>query len=59
MPSVGYKRVMTYTLTSEPGASLRGAGWRLISEAGGGTWNRKLRPRVDKHPLQAKLRWEA
>ena len=55
----GGRRMVTYTLPSEGGASLRGAGWRLIGEAGGGSWSREGRPRVDKHPLQAKLRWEA
>lgn len=56
--ALGYRRLVTYTLATEPGASLRAAGWRLIGEAGGGTWNRKARPRVDLHPMQRKLRWE-
>jgi hypothetical protein len=56
--AVGYVRMITYTLASEDGASLRGAGWRLIGEAGGGSWSRVGRPRVDTHPLQQKLRWE-
>ncbi len=30
-----------------------------IGEAGGGSWSRADRPRVDTHPTQAKLRWEA
>ena len=57
--ALGYRRMITYTLASEDGASLRAAGWRLIGEAGGGSWSRENRPRVDKHPLQQKLRWEA
>lgn len=57
--ALGYRRLVTYTLLEEGGASLRGAGWRLIGEAGGGTWARQTRPRVDQHPLQTKLRWEA
>lgn len=56
--ALGYKRLVTYTLPEEGGASLRGAGFRLIGEAGGGTWNRTDRPRVDEHPTQTKLRWE-
>lgn len=56
--AMGGTRLVTYTLPEEGGASLRGAGWRLIGEAGGGTWSRKGRPRVDKHPTQLKLRWE-
>lgn len=35
------------------------AGWRCVGEAGGGSWNRADRPRVDEHPTQTKLRWEA
>lgn len=57
--ALGYKRLITYTLPSESGASLRGAGWRLLGEAGGGKWSRKGRPRMDTHPLQKKLLWEA
>ncbi len=57
--ALGYKKAVTYNLPSESGASLRAAGYRLIGEAGGGSWSREGRPRVDKHPLQAKLRWEA
>lgn len=55
----GYRRLITYTLREEDGASLRGEGWRLIGEAGGGSWSRRGRPRVDMHPTQIKLRWEA
>jgi len=57
--ALGYRRLVTYSLPSEGGASLRGAGWRLIGEAGGGTWSRAARPRIDQHPLEKKLRWEA
>jgi len=56
--ALGYKRLITYTLQEEGGASLRGAGWTCIGEAGGGSWSRKSRPRVDEHPLQVKMRWE-
>lgn len=57
--AIGYRRLITYTLPEEGGASLRAAGWRLIGEAGGGSWHRAARPRVDTHPTQVKLRWEA
>ena len=57
--ALGYKRLITYTLSEESGVSLTAAGWRCIGEAGGGTWSRKNRPRVDTHPMQTKLRWEA
>lgn len=57
--SLGYKRLITYTLPTEGGASLKASNWKCLGEAGGGTWNRKERPRVDKHPTQTKLLWEA
>ena len=56
--AMGYRRLVTYTLQSEGGASMRGAGWRCVGEAGGGSWSCESRPRVDLHPLQTKLRWE-
>lgn len=56
--AMGYRRCITYILATEPGTSLRASGFKLIGEAGGGTWNRRNRPRVDLHPTQRKLRWE-
>ena len=56
--ALGYRRIGTYTLPEEGGASLRGCGWKLMGERGGGSWSRDSRPRVDKHPLQRKLFWE-
>lgn len=56
--ALGWRRLITYTLPEEGGASLRAAGWRLIGEAGGGSWHCPSRPRVDLHPLQVKIRWE-
>lgn len=56
--ALGFKRIGTYILASEPGTSLTAAGWRLIGEAGGGSWSRTERPRVDKHPTQSKLLFE-
>lgn len=57
--ALGWRKLITYTLPEEGGASLRAAGWKCLGEAGGGSWSRKARPRVDLHPMQAKLRWEA
>lgn len=56
--ALGYRRLVTYTLATEGGASLRGAGFKNIGVAGGGSWSCKSRPRVDRHPLQEKIRWE-
>lgn len=56
--AMGYRRLITYILESETGTSLKAAGWKFVGEAGGGTWSREGRPRVDRHPTQGKLRWE-
>jgi hypothetical protein len=56
--ALGYRKLITYTLPEEGGASLRGAGWRCVGQAGGGSWSCPSRPRVDKHPLQVKMKWE-
>jgi hypothetical protein len=57
--AMGYLRLITYTLQTEPGTSLKSAGWKEIGTAGGGGWNRPSRHRVDKAPTQLKLLWEA
>lgn len=56
--AMGYRRLITYTLEAEGGSSLRGAGFRLVGQRGGGSWSREARPRVDTHPTQTKLLWD-
>ncbi len=56
--ALGYKKVVTYILASERGVSLTAAGWTMVGQIKGHPWNMPGRPRVDKHPLQDKLRWE-
>jgi len=57
--ALGYTRLITYTLDTETGTSLVAAGFRIVGEVRGRSWSCPSRPRVDKHPLQRKLRWEA
>jgi hypothetical protein len=59
--ALGYRKLITYTLPDEGGASLRGAGWKCIGKRRGGNWNVPSRPRVDTQmELQGqKLLWEA
>lgn len=57
--ALGYRRLVTYTLPEEGGSSLRAAGWRVVGQTRAEGWGRPSRPRVDTHPTQAKLRWEA
>lgn len=45
--AIGYRRLITYTLPEEGGASLRASGWILVGLRGGGNWSVASRPRVD------------
>lgn len=58
--AMGYRRVITYTKPEEGGASLRGAGFTLVGERGGGNWNTPARPRIDTDAALRgqKLLWE-
>jgi hypothetical protein len=61
--AMGYRRLVTYTLASEGGASLRGAGWTMVAElpprGPHRAWKGPDRAR-SWHPTygQLKLRWE-
>lgn len=57
--ALGYKRLVTYTLASESGGSLRASGWKEIGRVTGRPWSCPSRPRDDNHPLEDKIRWEA
>ena len=57
--ALGYGRLITYILDTEPGTTLKAAGWKCLGQRGGGSWSVPSRPRVDKHPLQKKLLWQA
>jgi hypothetical protein len=59
--ALGYQRIGTYILASESGISLKAAGWRLIGQTRNRSWGNNWagRPRVDKHPLEPKLLFEA
>lgn len=59
---LGWARAITYTLQDESGASLRGAGWRVVAQLDANNpamW--KTRPGREWNPVvgQAKFRWEA
>lgn len=56
--AMGYKKVITYILETEPGTSLKAAGWKCVGQAGGERWTGKRRPEVDLYPAQMKLRFE-
>jgi len=45
--ALGYRRLVTYTRADESGASLRGAGWRVVATRPPRTgWNTPSRPRA-------------
>ena len=55
--AMGFRRIQTYILDSEPGTSLGAAGWWLDGEVVGRGWSCASRPRNDDHPTCNKQRW--
>lgn len=51
----GYRRGLTYILSSESGASLRAAGWHFLWHVEGRSWDAPGRRRTDKHPTEDKM----
>ena len=58
--AMGGKKLVTYTLQTEPGASLRGAGWKIVGETPGHSKGWTNRPGREWQAVtgQAKFRWE-
>lgn len=57
--AMGGQRLVTYTLASESGASLRGAGFKLIGTIPGRRWDTPSRRRTHRSiEMQMKHRWE-
>ena len=56
--AMGYHKLITYILDTEPGTSLKAAGWKCVGQAGGLRWTGKRRPEVDLCPAQMKIRFE-
>lgn len=59
--ALGWKKLITYTLQTESGASLRGAGWKVVAELKANNQGWLSRPGREWQTVvgQAKLRWEA
>ena len=54
--------MITYTLQSESGSSLKGAGWKVIAELKGSTgkgWTNRVGREWQEVTGQSKFRWEA
>lgn len=56
--AMGYLKIITYTLDTEDGTSLRAAGWTCAGLAGGKHWTGERRPAADLYPAQMKYRYE-
>ena len=56
--ALGYRRLITYVLESEPGTSLKAVGWKCVAKVRGKSWNTPTRQRIDKAPTCDKWRWE-
>lgn len=60
--ALGWRRLITYTLQAESGASLRGAGWRIIGELAArdpAQWQNRPGREWQAVVGQAKLLWQA
>lgn len=56
----GFRRVITYTRTDEPGTSLRAAGWLEVARTEEAKqWSRPSRPREHDPMACGRVRWEA
>ena len=55
---MGYEKIQTYILESEPGISLKASGWVMEAITSGGQWKRKdgVINRTDQ-PTEPKQRW--
>lgn len=54
--ALGYRRIYTYTLQSEDGASLRASNWHCDGEAGGKNWTGERYRQEEMFP-EMKVRW--
>ena len=61
LKAMGYKRLISYTLDSEPGSAWRASGFQQLGLTDGGAWSGTYgggKERKNTHPLSAKKRWE-
>jgi len=55
--AMGFSSIQTFTLPEEGGASLRGAGWEAVGNAGGGEWSSPTRNRQPCQRPDVKSKW--
>lgn len=56
--AMGYNKLVTYILDTEPGTTLNASGFNYVGKRGGGSWSRPSRVRTDKHPVQGKILYQ-
>jgi hypothetical protein len=56
--AMGYRRLVTYILESEPGTSLVATGFRFVRLTRAESWDRPSRPRRNRHPTVRKKLFE-
>ena len=57
--AIGYWRLVTYTLASEPGSSLLASGWKKVADLKGRSWKERWGDLYrDSNDTSAKVRWE-
>lgn len=54
---LGYEKIITYILDTEPGTSLKAAGWIEEQKTKGGEWTRPSRKRATTAPTAPKRRY--
>ena len=55
---MGFHKIQTYILDTEPGTSLKSSGWQYELRSDGGNWNCSSRTqRKTSQPMGAKQRW--
>lgn len=55
---MGFEKIQTFILETEPGTSLKAAGWQLASYTEGGQWIHTKGSRRTDQPTCPKQRWE-
>ena len=56
--AMGYKKIITYTLESEIGSSVKASNFALIGQVGGKEWSGIRKRNYSVAPLEMKNRWE-
>lgn len=55
--AMGYRKLITYILDTEPGTSLKAAGWVKEADTRAGSWDHPSRRRTTAAPVCPKQKW--